>query len=318
MSGRLKLLGSFTAGAAVSAVFYSHFVDWEAFAAMWAPIAKVAPARPLEFFASSAVEVAAVVFRAGRDTKLEYLLPLCTKSNAFFFFELLFLVLSLVGVIGTLRRDRVGCPLAVWMLAYCAVIAGIWWYRARGADFHGFHYLMPVVGVLSPFAALAIHRLMPGLFDTRRPALRRRLEVALVLAVVHYTGFFGVLDSKRKDHQSYVQIRADLFRAALRHAGPGERVAAIGGSPDAFHGLSDSLAPPGHRSILLAAIGEVLISRDHPVGCFEFVTMARRQNAAVVLDFGLPDPGPRSLEEWAALPEQGRCAMPHEAERGTR
>lgn len=304
---RWTRLLAFAGGTAVSGALYSIVMDWPAFVRTWSGegLRPVDPTMP-SFLWRMPLEVITGFVRVLGEGSID-VLPAATCAGFFSFFEFLFFLAALWGLFHGFRHGAFRRGMVLWVLAYCAIVVCVWWYRAGVKDLHGFHYLFPVVAALSPVAALGIASLVPQVADTAGPALHRALAAGVVVAAVHYTGFFAVVDSKRQDHAAFSKLRASYYSAALRRAAPGERIAVIGGSAAAYHGLSDSYALPGRKSPLVKSLRDAFFEWVPPVRCDGFVRRSRQRGVGVVVDFALPDPGPRSLDEWIALPETGRC-----------
>ncbi len=312
-SRRLMTTGlAYIGGASAAAGVYAVFMDWETFIRFWGATqfwgsGRAAPPGEtvLAFLWRMAYGVGAGLADQLGKAGLANLLPAVTKSNVFLFFEFLFLLAAFVGLVNGFR----GAPrrrLTLWVLSYCIIVAGMWyfraWYfRAAGEAFHGFHYLFPVVAALSPWAALGIVSVAPGIIDRGRPVLRRGLEMGVALVAVHYGGFFGVVDSKRQDRTGYLRVRAGDYSAALEGVSPSGRIAVINGSPVYYHGLADSWALPDRRSALIRELDDLFVVKRAPMTCVDFVDEARRRSVGAVLDFTMARPGPWSLNEWTSL-----------------
>lgn len=295
---RAAMAVGYLLAAIVSGVLFSWFMDWDRFTRAWGSYGEHAPslsARSWEMTTRIATALSgSLAWMKGRW------LPACTKSNCFFLFEFAFLLAALLGAVVLLRR-RGGRRFLVLVLTYCCFVACIWLYRATGRDFHGFHYLLPVMAAAAPMVVVGISHLAPGVLDTTRPLRRRCLEMGVITLVLHYTGFFAVVDSKGRDREAFVTSGAPLYFAALRKAGPSRRIVVIGGAAGA-HGLSDdSYTAPGQRAVLMLALEDKVLSRDKPPEQPRaFAGRARRLGVDFVLDFTMTQPGPWTLDEWLA------------------
>jgi len=307
---RLMMVSAYLGALLASGAVYSYFMDWAAFARYWGSFNTQTPTPTIAsvpgFFTRMSAGITSSLVNALSQTKLTDLLPACTKSNCFFFFEFLFLVAVVVGLVPVFRQAGRRRRLVCLVLAYCFLVGCIWFYRAGGTDFHGFHYLFPALAAVAPLAVAGIGVVAPGLLDETRSPWRRGLEMCAAVLVLHYGGFFAVADSKRQDHDAYVQAGGPRYFAALRMAEPSQRVAVIGRALQRFHGLSDKLAEEDRRSPLVAALmDKVFVSEEPPSERLAFAKKARRRSVGVVVDFTLANPGPWTLEEWTAMAAQG-------------
>jgi hypothetical protein len=308
--GRGPRLAAYVLGAAASLAFYTRFIDWGRFFHAWGGRVATRTGGATEPVSSAAAFGSQVLLRVlGRiaesieRTQLVDWLPACTRSNCFFLFELLFVAAGLAGLgVILARRVRLRAPIAA-AVAQCAFVAAIWLYRSAGKDFNGFHYLFPAMAVLAPLAAAGLSAIAPGLSDPTRPTSRRFLEMALLTLALHHAGVFAAFDSKRQDREGYVRSGAAAQFAALARAGSG-RIVVLGRALSPFDGtasfgISDSYAAPDQRCALVAASEDVLLVEPRKPGP-GFAEKARAQGVAVVLDYSMAEPGPWTLEEWAA------------------
>ena len=304
---RLTMLLAYLGGLLASGAAYAYFTDWGAFFRFWGGFTKTTPtpgASVSGLLLQMGVGIASSLTDLVSKTKVTDLLPACTMSNCFFFFEFLFLLAVPFGVAPSFRQSGSRRRLLSTVLAYGLLVGAIWFYRAGGRDFHGFHYLFPVLAAVAPVAALGIAVAAPGLLDVTRSRTRRGLEMGLALVALHYGGFFAVIDSKRQDGEAFLRAGGPYYFAALRRAEPSDRIAVIGKRLDRFHGLTDDYAEEDRRSSLVRALEDkVIVSDEAPVELF--VRRARRQGVGMIVDFTLANPGPWTLEEWASLGAHG-------------
>jgi len=295
---RLRLLAAYLVGAATAAAAYAPFTDWAAFAAHWG--ARDEPS------ASALVwtRLASAATRLGHGIEqmpLLNLIPELSQSNAFFFFEFLFLLAAAAGVVLFLRRPLAPRRLLIWLLGYCVFVAGVWFYRSGGQDFSGFHYLFPVMLVLAPMAALSAGELLPRMSDPSLPRERRVLYMALVVVIVHNGALFGVFNSMCNDVLSYQKTGGALVAPVLARLRPGERIAVIGKSPSILHGVSDSLARQGRHSVLVAELEDLLREASASADASTREQM-KALGIVYVLDLSRDEPRGAPVEDyWARL-----------------
>ena len=314
---RGRLLAAYAAGCLAAGLFYSLVFDWAAFAGGWSTFTRATPHLAPEraapgFFSGMALEVATALFRRARALDLRVFLPGWNARSLFSCLEALFLAAAAFGGWRALRRPAasgVDARLLKWLLGYGALVVSVWWYREAAWNLPSFHYLFPVLAILAPVAALGLARLVPALGATEqaeRPGARALL-LLLTLAIVHGAAFAAAVDSRRQDRAAYRELRAAPYTAALARAASDETVAVIDGAPGRYHALSASFAPRGRSSPLVDELDRLFLARSRPLDCQRFLLRARLRRVSQVVDFGLPDPGPRSLAAWSALPEAGRC-----------
>lgn len=307
---RSRLLLAYTATCAIAAAAYGVFLDWTAFSASWIRVshADVDPTVPGFFFGMTRV-IASGFARTLEQAQLATFLPSFTRFTVFSHYEVGFLALATLGAAYASRRDgRVRRDLLGFMMAYCVFVLGVWWYREGTGSGPSFHYLFPVAAVISPIAAMGLARIAPFLVDPRTRSLSRVVGLAGAIAAVHGAGFLAVVDSKHQDSQEFARLHGESYAAALRQAGSNKTVAVFDGWPTDYHGLSDGFALPDRPSSLVAELHRLYMSRRRPFDCVQVARQARRRDVGAVLDFALADPGPRTLAEWEALPEAGRCS----------
>ena len=318
-SGAL-LAGSYIAGAVVAGAGYSIFMEWDAFIQTWAE--GLRPAASLgnipvshtvgAFFWNNTVEIVTTVLRTLRSTTLADVLPARTKSNVFQFFESPFFLVCIVGLAYAVRRRAIRAGFLSWLLVYSAAVIFVWWYRAGGKDFNGFHYLFPVIAVVVTPAALVVVDLTQRLLASHRQIVRT-CAAATCVVLLHGPGFIAVNGSKARDHQAYLGTGAERFKQAFDKTRPGERIALLGKRPYEYQALSDAYAvDQGHLSTLVPVLADQFYTQQRAVRCLAYVFDARRAKATVILDFRLPNPGPWSLAEWSHLPAPGRCTRAQE------
>ncbi len=292
---------AYLGGCLAAAAIWAPFTDWQSLRYVWQSAAAAAGLTTLEFFTTMLARVAGGVVAALSQMHLLGLLPAANRSTGFFFFEFLFLVAAAAGLVVFFRqaapRER---RTMLWSLAYGAGVLGLWFYRAFGTDFHGFHYLFPVMGVLAPAAVLAIASLVPAVADPTRPRAQRALLMAVTILALHSSGLLAVFHSKCQDLLSYPGTGAAYYDAALRKLPPDGRIAVIGKEPFAFHGLSDSWAMPDRRSRLIKEVEDLYLERSRPRDTYVLATDLRGRRVRWVIDFTLGDPGPWSLDDWGA------------------
>ena len=290
-------------GCLAAAVLFAPFTDWQSLRYVWEGSgAAAASLSTFQFFTVMLSRVVGGVFAAFGQLHILQVLPAANRSTGFFYFEFVFLCAALAGLVLFLRRaGRSERRTQLLALVYGLVVSALWFYRSFGTDFHGFHYLFPVVGLLSPLAALAVAALVPGLADPARPRGERALLMAATILALHASGLLAVFHSKCQDLLRYPETGASFYEAALEKLPAGGRIAVIGKEAHAFHGLSDSYAMPDRRSRLVAELKGLYLERIRPKGdVAPLAADLREHDVAWVIDFTLGDPGPLSIDDWSA------------------
>jgi len=281
-------------------VLFAPFTDWQSLRYVWEGSgAAAASLSTFRFFTVMLSRVVGGVFAAFGQLHILQVLPAANRSTGFFYFEFVFLLAALAGLVLFLRRaGRSERRTLLFALAYGLVVAALWFYRSFGTDFHGFNYLFPVVGLLSPLAALALAELVPGLADPARPRGDRALLLAATTLALHASALLAVFHSKCQDLLSYPETGAAFYQAALRKLPVEGRIAVIGTDPHAFNGLSDSYAMPDRRSKLVVEVKALYLERSRQGDVATLAADLREHDVAWVIDFTLGDPGPLSVDDW--------------------
>jgi hypothetical protein len=296
MVRRARLVGAYACGAGATFAFYSSFIDWQAYWATWKRQTLDPGTSPMPGFVATFLDIRSLDF-----------VPAVTRNGLFSFFELPFIVAAAIGVAYAWRARRPRRVVLLCILANCAVSVVAWNYGTHVKNLHGFHYLFPVVAGLAPFAAFGLGAMLPAIDDPGRPRARRALECGLLVFLIHYGAVLAAFNSKQQDHRAFLAIGSSKYSEALARLSPGQRLAVIDGNPYLYHGLADKYALPDRRSRLVQAVDDLYFVREAPVGCSGFLRKAEERNVGAILDFRRDDPGPRTLEQWSALPEAGRC-----------
>jgi hypothetical protein len=178
---RLLALLVFTGTAAAIGIFYSQFIDWPGFFALWRVFAgQEAPAWALVNLLPG--------FAPGR------IFPLC---------ELVFIILAAGGWVAFLRENPEQRTRALWLSAF-----GVWGllmfgYRissvASFLPFHYFHVSNVVVAVFFGHAVMLALRRLPVAIDGWRAASLGLLGVILIHSVTVWT----VINTRRQDAALY-------------------------------------------------------------------------------------------------------------------
>lgn len=287
-------------GCLAAAALFAPFTDWQSLRYVWEGSgAAAANLSTFQFFTTMLFRVGGGVFAALGQLHILQVLPAANRSTGFFFFEFVFLGAALAGLVIFLRQaGRSERRTLLFSLAYGLVVVGLWFYRSFGTDFHGFHYLFPVMGLLSPLAALALAALVPGLSDPAHPRGERALLMAATILALHASALLAVFHSKCQDLLSYPETGAAFYETALRKLPAERRIAVIGKDPHAFHGLSDSYAMPDRPSRLVAEVKALYLERSRAGDVAALAADLRERDVALVIDFTLGDPGPFSVDDW--------------------
>jgi hypothetical protein len=280
---RLGMLGAYTAAAVVSGVLYSASMDWGYFWACWRLIVSE--------------QAAPGVVEALRSTTESSLVPGLTRSNGFFLFEGLAALALAAGGVRFVRRRIVPTRMMAWMTAYGLFVIGVWLYRSKGNDFHGFHYLFPVLAAASPLVAIGIDAIIAKSGSALRPQ-GHGLRWAVAILLLHAPGVMAVASSKEQDARVFRENRLSYYYAALERLPPGERVAVIGADAPGFHGLTDRLARPQTLSPLVRKAEGKFVWMPEVPGPSAFRRTAAKHGVGLVVDWRLADPGPWALAEW--------------------
>lgn len=187
ISGRTRILGLlvFTGTAAGVGIFYSQFIDWQGFFALWRLFA--APKTP--------------------TWELAKLLPGFTPGRIFPLCELVFIILGTAGWVAFLRGNPKQRMRALWLSAFGAWGLLIFAYRissiATFLPFHYFHLSNVVVAVFFGHAVmLALQRLPVPDVGWQAAVLG-----SLAVVVIHSVTFWTVVDTRRQDAALYAPNR---------------------------------------------------------------------------------------------------------------
>jgi hypothetical protein len=241
---RSAMLGAYLAAAVLAAALYSASMDWRYFLACWRQLGVNEHGVAPSMFA---------LLDMARATTPASLMPWLDRSRCFFLFEGLAALALALGAVRFVRRRWSSPRLMMWMAAYSGVVIAVWFYRSKGNDFHGFHYLFPAIAAFAPLVAMGIESLVSK--AGHRPALM--WTTALLL--LHAPGAWAVWESKQQDALEFRESRTEYYFAALKMITTGERIAVIGAEARAFHGLSDKIALPTTLSRLLRALDATFV-----------------------------------------------------------
>jgi len=306
---RLRLLGAYLVALLASTAAYAPFTDWRAFADTWGP-GQQAPAGAL--IGARLAGFVRDLLAAVSNMPVLNLVPELTQSNAFFFFEFLFLLAACAGVFLCLHRRFAARRLLIFALGYCTLTLAAWFYRARGQDFSGFHYLFPLLLLLAPAAAVSADALVPGLGEPSLSRLQRALLLALVVVIVHHGALFGAFNSSGQDVIAYYKTGGALASPVLERLRPGERLAVVGKPAITLHGVpGDTFGRPGCHSALVTELQD-LIREAKPTIDPEARQRLSALGVVYVLDLSRNDPRGETLEEWFSRQRSER-GLPPEA-----
>jgi hypothetical protein len=285
---RCLMLGAYAAAGLVTGGVYSASMDWSYFWACWRQI------RDLHAASSSSVV----------SSSASSLVPALTRSNCFFLFEGLAAAALVIGGLRFVRRRTLPRRMMAWMAVYGLFVVAVWFYRSKGNDFHGFHYLFPMLAALAPLLAMG----MEAIVTRSRSALDRRrhtLRWAAAILLLHGPGAAAVVSSKEQDARAFRENRLPHYFAALERLSAGERAAVIGAEAAGVHGLTDSLARPETLSTLVRRLDRRFVWIPAPPDPGAFRRTAAKQSLGLVIDFTLADPGPWPLEDWLSREVEG-------------
>jgi 4-amino-4-deoxy-L-arabinose transferase-like glycosyltransferase len=300
---RLRSIAAYALGVIAASAAYAPFTDWQAFADGWSPGRHASTDTLIgERLAGALQYLVAALW----NMPALNLVPELTQSNAFFFFEFLFLLAAGAGVCLSLARPFPARRLLVFALGYCTFTLVVWFYRAGGQDFSGFHYLFPLMLLLAPAAAVSADALLPMLREASLSRVQRALLLALVVVIVHHGALFGAFNSSSNDALAYQQTGGTLASPVLERLRPGERLAVFGKPSTVVHGVMDnSFGRPGCHSPLATELRDLIREARPPLDAATRESLAA-SGVVYVLDLSGTEPRGETLDEWWSRERRAR------------
>ncbi len=297
----LLALASFLT-ALISIPGWLSLMNWEDFLRSWWTVVGSYSAPFNEAFLSL-VEPFKSLFRHFSPLAL---IPAFNLSNLFFFCEFGLVVLALAGFFVMFRNRLPTLGQFFWVILFSLFPLSIWLYRSgiftamlqhrvQGAptDFHGFHYLFPLMPLLCTSAAYLsiglVKRLRTHVFDCKN-----LLIIVGLTAIVHHTVFWCVFDSRQQDVSAFARFDSAL-RKAMALITSQERIALIVHSPVAeedlrIGGLNREpwhWQPARAESALVKEIQGLFVVLPSSLSSAEAKSLIEGMNIAAVVEIGV-------------------------------
>ncbi len=253
--GRLRAAAAAAYSLAGTATYlaFARLMDWSSFRQVWL-IGEPGTTAAAAGLAHKAFEIVGAVVEAVGALSVRALLPGTDAGGLFFLLEAPFVILMAAGLAAAVWTGGAGRWQALWLAGFCLFNIAIWLYRARGTDFHGFHYLFIVYAVGSIYGARLLSRLAERSTGSRRWRVSWRMAVAAIL-LAHLPAAASVAASRWRDVEEFRASPTLRLYDTLARLGPGDQAVLAGAVNLGFDiGLFEIWARDGQSSRLLEEI----------------------------------------------------------------
>ena len=200
-------------------LFLEPYMDWPSFHIMWMPhgLSMDANIPAWRNYYRTTLAVAKLIFDSIGNISVENTLPIADHKRISFAFGSATGLLFIVSFFwASIRKNKVFVAMGI----YSALTVGIFLYRSKGLDFHGFHYLFPFLAVASISSAFVIHQITEKNADGLPN--NHGLFALLIVLLLNINGFQIAINS----HKHRAQSNADALQIyeALSRLSPRETI----------------------------------------------------------------------------------------------